>query len=203
MIKLYDFPLSGHAHRARLMLSLLGLQYENIVVDLANGEQKSDEFKALNIFGQVPVLVDGDLVIRDSTAIITYLARQYGPEWYPSDAVSTAHIQEWLATATKDIVTGPGAARLVTVFGAQLDHAVLIRQSHELLARIETHLAQRQWLALDRATVADVSAYSYIAHAPEGHVSLEAYPNVRRWLRNVEDLPGFVAMPATEVEAAA
>jgi glutathione S-transferase len=203
MIKLYDFPLSGHGHRARLMLSLLDLEYENITVDLTKGEQREDSFKALNPFGQVPVLVDGDLVIRDSAAIITYLARKYGPEWYPADSISTAHIQQWLATATKDIVTGPGAARLVTVFGAALDHEALIKQSHALLTKIEAHLVDRQWLALDRPTVADVAAYAYIAHAPEGRVTLQAYPNVRRWLRNVEQLPNFIHMPKTDVDAAA
>ena len=157
----------------------------------------------VNPFGQIPVLVDDQLVIRDSAAIITYLARKYAPEWYPVDPESTAHIQQWLATSTKEIVSGPGAARLVTVFGAALEHATLIRESHELLKKIELHLVDRQWLALDRASVADIAAYSYIAHAPEGHVSLEAYPNVRRWLDNIEQLPNFIDMPTPDVEQAA
>ncbi len=203
MIKLYDFPLSGHAHRARLMLALLGIDYELIHVDLAQGEHKRDAFLSLNPFGVVPVLVDGDLVVRESTAILVYLARAYAPEWYPSDPTGQAEVQAWLATATRDIPAGPGAARLVTVFDAPLDHAALIAQSHELLAAIDSHLARRQWLALERPTVADVAAYSYIAHAPEGHVALDGYPHVRRWLANVEALRGFVAMPKTDVAAAA
>jgi glutathione S-transferase len=203
MIKLYDFPLSGHAHRVRLMLSLLQLDYETIHVDLAKGEQKSADFRSLNPFGVVPVLVDGDVVLRESTAILVYLARAYGPQWYPIEPAAQAEVQAWLATATRDIPAGSGAARLVTVFNADLDHPALIEKSHALLELIDSHLAKRRWLALDRPTIADVAAYSYIAHAPEGHVSLEAYGNVRRWLAAVEALPGFVGMPETQVAAAA
>lgn len=203
MITLYDFPLSGHAHRVRLMLSLLQLDYERVHVDLAAGEQKHPDFLALNPFGVVPVLVDGDLVLRESTAILTYLARRYGNEWLPADPAGQAEVQAWLATANKEIATGPGAARLVTVFGADLDHAALVDRSHALLALVDAHLGGRDWLAVDRPTIADIAAYSYIAHAPEGHVELEAYGNIRRWLDNVEQLQGFVAMPKTDVARAA
>ena len=203
MITLYDFPLSGHAHRVRLMLSLLDLEHELIPVDLTKGEQNNDEFLQLNPFGVVPVLVDGPVVLRESTAILTYLARTYGPEWLPTEPAALAEVQAWLATATKDIVTGPGAARLVTVFNAPLDQAALIASSHKLLKIIDSHLGGRDWLALERPTIADVAAYSYIAHAPEGHVSLDEYANIRRWIAAVEQLPGFVGMPRTEVAAAA
>lgn len=143
MITLYDFPLSGHAHRVRLMLSLLNLDYERVEVDLPGGEQKSADFLALNPFGVVPVLVDDDAVLRESTAILTYLARKYGPQWLPIEPEALAEVQGWLATAAKDIATGPGAARLVTVFNAALDHASLIESSHKLLAVIDAQLAGR------------------------------------------------------------
>jgi glutathione S-transferase len=203
MIKLYDFPLSGHGHHARLLLSLLNVDYENIEVDLRSGAQKSPEFLKLNPFGQVPVLVDDDIVIRDSNAILVYLAAKYAPEWNPTDPVSAADIQAWLTTASKEITGGPGAARLVTIFGAPLDHAKLIEQSHVLLRQIDDHLATHKWLAIDRATIADISAYSYIARAPEGDVSLKDYPNVRAWLSRIEALPGFVAMPEAVAKKAA
>lgn len=203
MIKLYDFPLSGHGHRARLLLSLLGVDYQNINVDLTKGEQKTPEFLTLNPFGQVPVLVDGDVVIRDSNAILVYLAAKFAPEWNPTDAASAADIQAWLTTASKEIAGGPGAARLVTVFGAGFDHAKLIEQSHVLLKRIDAHLLDHKWLAVNRATIADVSAYSYIAQAPEGGVSLDGYANVRAWLARIEGLAGFVAMPAADIAKAA
>jgi glutathione S-transferase len=82
MMKLYHFPLSGHAHRARLFLSLLDLPHEVIDVDLANGEHKSPAFLAINPFGQVPVLEDDGVYISDSNAILVYLAKKSGrSEW--------------------------------------------------------------------------------------------------------------------------
>ncbi len=83
-MKLYTHPLSGHAHRASLFLSLIGADVEEIVVDLAAGEHKTPAFLQLNRFGQVPVLVDGDTVIADSNAILVYAARKHGrTDWLP------------------------------------------------------------------------------------------------------------------------
>jgi len=203
MIKLYSFPLSGHAHRAHLMLSLLKVEHETIEVNLAEGEQRSENFLKLNPFHHVPVLEDDGLVIRDSNAIIAYLARKYGEQWYPTDAISTAEIQEWLAVATKDIVAGPANARLVNVFGADMDSEALIANSHELFTIIEAHFADKSWFANGTKSIADVAMYTYIAHAPEGGVSLDAYPNIRAWLKRVEALDGFVAMQKTAVGLAA
>ena len=98
---------------------------------------------------------------------------------------------------------GPASARLVTVFGAGLDHAKAIETAHNLLSQLNDRLETRQWLATDNPTIADVANYAYIAHAPEGNVSLESYPNVRAWLDRIEQLPGFVAMQATAAGLAA
>lgn len=203
MITLYDFPLSGNAHKVRLLLSLLNIEYERKEVALAEGEQRSDAFLALNPFHHVPVLVDGDLVIRDSSAILTYIARKYAPEWAPSDARSSARIQEWLAVATKEVSEGPGAARLVNVFGAQLDKDAAVTKSHELLHILNAHLSERKWVAIERISIADIALYSYIAHAPEGDVSLDDYLHVKRWLAAIESQPAFVSMPKSAVGLAA
>jgi len=195
MIKLHDFPLSGHAHRVRLMLSLLDLDYERIEVGLAKGEQHSEAYLKLNPFHLVPVLEHEGLVIRDSNAIITYLAKKYAKEWYPDDAVSSAKIHEWLSIATKELSEGPGAARLVNVFGAGLDHQAVIDKSHELFTIMNQHLSTNEWFALDQISVADIALYTYTAHAPEGDVSLENYPHIRVWITKIEALKGFVGMP--------
>lgn len=118
-MKLYHFPLSGHAHRARLFLGLLGVEHELVHVDLANGAQKKPEFLALNPLGQVPVLDDNGTVIADSNAILVYLARKLDrQDWMPLGAQAEAEIQKWLSIAAGPIAFGPAAARLVTVFKA-------------------------------------------------------------------------------------
>ncbi|MGY4661091.1 glutathione S-transferase [Pseudomonas chlororaphis] len=199
-IKLYNFPRSGHAHRVELMLSLLGLPFESIIVDLAKGEHKQAEFLALNAFGQVPVIDDQGVVLADSNAILVYLAQKYGQgRWLPSDPIGAARVQRWLSVAAGPIAFGPAVARLITVFGAQRNAEEAIDRSHALLKVVEQELTASPYLAGSEPTIADIAGYSYIAHAPEGNVSLADYPQVRAWLARIEALPGFVGMPRTAV----
>lgn len=196
-IRLHAMRFSGHAHRAKLFLSLLGLPFETIEVDLRAGQHKGPEFLALNPFGQVPVIEDGETVLYDSNAILVYLAKRYGdPSWLPEDPVGAARVTQWLSLAAGPIAYGPCAARLVKLFGYDLDHDVAVRTAIKLFGVIESEFAKRPFAAGTHPTIADVAAYTYIAHAPEGGISLDPYPNVRAWLARVEALPGFVAMPA-------
>ncbi len=198
-IRLYRHPLSGHAHRVELFLSLLGCRFETIDVDLVGGAHKSPEFLARNPFGQVPVIEDGDLTIADSNAILVYLASRYDTSgrWLPRDPVPAAHVQQWLSVAAGQLASGPAAARLVSLFGAKLDHDRAKTIATGLYGVLDRHLAGRRFLVGDKPTIADIAIYSYTAHAPEGGVSLEPYREVRAWLARVESLPGFVAMAAS------
>lgn len=202
-IRIHRHALSGHSHRVQLFASLAGIDYELVDVDLVAGEHKKEPFLSLNPFGQVPVIEDGETAIADSNAILVYLARKYAPDWLPTDPVQEAEVQKFLSLAAGEIANGPAAARLVTVFGAQLntEHAMVVAKI--AFDRLEQHLEGRQWLVGDRPTIADVAIYSYTAHAPEGNVSLEVYPNIRGLLGRIEALPGFVGMQATPVGLAA
>ncbi|HSI50531.1 MAG TPA: glutathione S-transferase [Ideonella sp.] len=197
-IKLYTFSLSGHAHRVQLALSLLNQPVELIEMDLLGGQHKRPEFLALNPFGQVPVIDDNGLVLADSNAILVYLARRYGnADWLPTDAAGEAAVQRWLSVAAGLVAFGPAAARLVTVFGAGFRPEEVIARAHGLLKVMDAELAGRPFLIGARPSIADIANYSYIAHAPEGNVSLADYPNVRAWLARIEALPGFVPMAVT------
>ncbi|BCF94590.1 MULTISPECIES: glutathione S-transferase [Paraburkholderia] len=203
-MKLYYHPLSGHSHRARLFLSLLGIEHQPIQVDLAAAEHKSAEFLKLNRFGQVPVLVDGDTTISDSNAILVYVARKFGKtDWLPQTPALEAAVQRWLSVAAGEIAFGPAAARLITVFGAKYNAEELIARAHRILKLIDEELAGREFIAQAHPTIADVALYSYIARAPEGNVDLSFYPNVNAWLRRIEALPGFVEFQKTPVGLAA
>lgn len=197
-IKLYRHPLSGHSHRVELMLSLLGLPTELVFVDLMKGAHKTPEFLAINSFGQVPVIDDNGTVLADSNGILVYLAAKYGDgQWLPSDPVEQANVQRWLSVAAGQINSGPATARLITVFGAGYDAQEAISRSHALLKVLEQHLGQSPFLVGDKPTIADVSAYTYVSHAPEGNVDLTEYPQVRAWLSRIEALPKFVGMQRT------
>lgn len=200
-IKLYGFPLSGHSHRVELMLSLLGLPSEFILVDLKQGAHKTPEFLAtLNSFGQVPAIDDNGTILADSNAILVYLANRYGDgQWLPSDPVGQARVQRWLSAAAGQLHAGPASTRLAVVFGADVDTVTAISRSHALLALVEQQLSQSRFLAGEQPSIADIAFYTYVAHAPEGNVSLADYPQVRAWLASIEALPGFVGMPRTAV----
>jgi len=200
-MKLYGIPLSGHTHRVALFLNLLQLPHEYVPVDLANGEHKQAAFLAKNAFGEIPVLEDGDVTLADSNAILVYLAARYDVSglWLPRDAVAAAQVQRWLSIAAGKIAGGPATARLVNVFGAQRNLAAAQAMATQLFGVMEQELQQRSWLAGEHPTIADVACYSYIAHAPEGGISLKPYPKLRAWLDAIRALPGFVAMPVTPV----
>lgn len=195
--RLYLSKLSGHSHKVRLFLSLLGLDVETIELDMRGGEHKRAPFLALNPLGQVPVLVDGDVTLADSQAILVYLARRYAADsWWPQAPVPMAHITRWLSIAANEIQHGPATARLIHVLGAKFDAELARRRSAHILAYMEAHLVSRPWLVGEQPTIADVACYPYIALAPEGQIELQPYPHVTRWLARLESMPGFVPMYA-------
>ncbi|WP_028450179.1 glutathione S-transferase family protein [Chitinibacter tainanensis] len=206
MIQLYEFALSGNCHKVRLMLALLGIPYQSIAVNGAVREHKSPEFLAKNPLGQVPVLVDGDVVLRDSQAILVYLARQYGAEqadfWLPNDPVGQAQVQAWLATAANEVTRGPNALRLLHKWGRTVAVAEAETLTAQLMAVLESTLSQQPWLAAPHITIADIALYPYIALSPEGQVPLAQYPAVCQWLARIEALPGYVVMPGIAQQVA-
>jgi glutathione S-transferase len=199
-IRLYRSALSGHAHRVQLFLSLLSLPFEMIDVDLRSGQNKLPEYLAMNPFGHVPVIDDDGVVVYDSNAILVYLARTYGDErWMPADALGQAKVQQWFSLAAGPIFDGPCSARLATLFGAPIDLERARAVARKLFATLEKEFTAREFALGGHATVADVAAYTYIAHAPEGGIDLGPYPALRAWLTRVEGLPGFVPMQRTAV----
>lgn len=199
-LKLYRAELSGHCHRVQLFLELLHLPYTLIDVDLAGGAHKQPDFLAMNPFGQVPVLEDGETVLYDSNAILVYLASRYGDgNWLPTDPEQAARVQQWLSLAAGPIAYGPAAARLVNLLGAPLDHERAKRIADQMLRVLDAQLSHSAFAIGDRPTIADVAGYSYISKAPEGGISLEPYPAVRAWLRRIEALPGYLPFKETKV----
>lgn len=201
MLELHGHELSGNTYKVKLLLSLLGLEYKWIAVDLLKGAHKKPEFLALNPFGQVPVLVDGEVVLADAQGILVYLARQYGgEEWLPLEALPLAQVMRWLSAATGEVRQGPESARLYYLFNAKTINIDRAHQKAEfILGQLDRHLSEnRDWLECDRPTIADIAIFPYIALAPDGKISLDPYPYVRAWIDRVKTLPGFVGMPGIE-----
>jgi glutathione S-transferase len=196
MLTLYEFPMSGNCHKVRLLLSLLGLQYSSIVLDRESQEQKSPDFILKNPFGQVPVLQDDELVIRDSQAILVYLAKRYGDaNWLPDDAAELAQVMGWLSTAANEVTRGPNALRLLHKFGRVINESEAQQITNSLLTLMQMRLSQHDWLALEHISIADIAMYPYIALAGEGGMQVDDYPSVTDWLSRIQALSGYVGMP--------
>jgi glutathione S-transferase len=204
VIKLYDYALSGNCYKARLLMRMLRLDYETRQVDFyPDREHKSDWFLKLNPLGQLPVLEDGGLILRDAQAILVYLASKYDPtgKWYPrDDPASLGHITMWLAFA--DAITATAsAARLHDAFFYDLDVEACRIAAHRLFSVLDEHL----WFAAQQGqdwicsrgypTIADIACFPYVILSEEGGISRQHYPAIRRWTDRVKRLPSFITMP--------
>ncbi|NHC35160.1 glutathione S-transferase family protein [Scytonema millei] len=196
MIQLYDFVLSGNCHKVRLLLSMLNLDYESVPVNLKAGEHKTERFLQLNPCGQVPVLMDGDVILRDSQAILVYLARRYGGEdWLHLEPEAIAKIMQWLSFAANEIANSLAAARRYFIFQGQLDIDLTQQKAHQVLQILDRHLTNNQWLECSHPTIADLACFPYVGLAADAKVALDNYPHVITWCDRVKQLPGYVSMP--------
>jgi glutathione S-transferase len=159
VLHLYPSPSSRDMHKVHNLLSLLDVRHQTVTVRRSSAEQC-----------QGPVLVDGELSVSGSCAILVYLGRKYGRgRWLPVDAGGEALVQQWLSSSSKEMTC-------------------------ELLARYDQHLERRVYLVGKRPTIADISSYTDIRLAPGGRVDPLGCRSVRDWLARVEQLPGFVSI---------
>ncbi len=194
-MRLYDNPLSGNCYKVRLFLSLIGKEYDPLFVDAMGGETKQRDFLTVSPRGLIPVLDDEGEIIADSMAILVYLARRFAPQWLPDEPLATARVMEWFAIAADELQLGAARARRIRKLGAPGDLAAAQYRATEGLALIEERLQSSPWLAMGRATLADIACYPYVALAPEGGIDLKAYPAIRKWIGRIGELPGYVPMP--------
>lgn len=202
-IQLYGTPLSGHCHRVVLLLNMLNLPFE--AKEAPASVRQTAEFQRLSRMAQIPVLVDGELVLTDSNAILVYLAKRYAPgsHWLPEDAVQAAQVQQWLSKAAGEIRYGVASARMVVQFKAPEDYAASLAVAGRFLPHLEQHLSRHDFLATGQITIADLACCSYVRTAPEGGISLEPYPAIRQWLARIAALPGYQPQPELPLPAGA
>ncbi len=204
MIKLYDYELSGNCYKLRLLMSFLGIEFETEKIDFYPGLQhKSDEFLKLNPLGQLPVIDDDGLVLRDAQAILVYLASKYdgSGKWYPTgDPALLGQVSQWLAFAD-GITSTASAARLHdSLLYRHLDIDAARAGAHNLFRILDEHLYfaeldGQDWICPgDHPTIADIACFPYIMLSEDGGISRMDYPAIRRWCDRFKRMPGFVVM---------
>lgn len=196
MIQLHDYELSGSCHKVRMLLGFLQLPYEKLPVDFVSRQHKAPEYLALNPFGELPILQDGAVLLRDAQAILVYLASRYDPErlWYPEEPQAQGRVQQWLSTGGGEIMNA-SAARLVKGLNYPLDLDRLHAGAHRAFAIVDAHLKGKEFLELGRPTIADLACFPYAALAWEGGIDISAYRNMIEWIGRVKKLPHFTGMP--------
>lgn len=195
-MKLFHYQFSGHSHRVRLMLSLLGAEYEPVALDLRRNEHKTPAYLELNPLGEVPTLVDEDSIVTDSTAALVYLAKKFrAAGWLPEDPLGAAVVQRWLSVASGELYRGPFTARAIKLLGFDASHETARVTADRLFMSMQAQLAKRDWLAAGNPTIADVAMYSYVRVADEGDLDIAPFTAIGGWLERVESLAGFEPMP--------
>ncbi len=200
MLKLYDHPLSGNGHKVRLFASILGLPLQSVFIDVLGGAQHTADFGAINPLRKIPVLIDGDVIIHDSQAILVYLARRYGEAWFPHEAVDMAKIAQWLSFAANEIGNSLQPARMIVRLGEEVDIelAVAQKRGRRVLEILNGHLANRDWLECERATIADLACFPYVGLSREGGLILHDYLHILTWTTRIMSMPGYIPMPGLE-----
>lgn len=196
MIRLHGTMGSVNAYKVRILLSILKLDWELVEIDMVGGEHKREPYLSLNRFGQMPAMEDGDFVVADSHACLVYLARKYDGSgtWLPSDAEGEAKVAEWLSKSANEIHQGPWMARAKVRRPDAIklsDEEIHARCDH-ILGLMEGHLAGRDWLALDHATIADISCFAPIHFLPESGYPTDKWSAVTAWLGRVRAIPGAI-----------
>jgi len=203
VITLYDYQPSGNCYKVRLLLAVLGLEYKTVPIDFHPSRQhKSPEFLRINPLGQIPVLDDDDLRLRDAQAILVYLAARYDPhrQWYPQEPQAMGRIAMWLAFADSITATA-SAARLHDAFFHDYDIHKCRAGAHRLFRILDEHLwfaedDGQPWIAtIAHPSIADIACFPYVMLSEEGGISREDYPAIRRWTDRVKSIPAFVEMP--------
>ncbi|HEX6999879.1 MAG TPA: glutathione S-transferase family protein [Gammaproteobacteria bacterium] len=193
MIRLYATMASINGYKVRILLSMLELPYELVELDMYGGEHKREPFLSLNPFGQMPALTDGDYVIADSHACLVYLARKYDASnrWLPVDAEREAKVAEWLSKSANEVHQGPWMkrAKIRRPDAIKLSDEEIDARCDHILRIMDAHLAKREWLALEHATIADISCFGPISMLDVSGYDTRRWPNVTRWMERIRALP--------------
>jgi glutathione S-transferase len=198
-MQLYHFP-SPNPQKVTFALKELGLDCELVPIDLAKGEQKAPAFSAVNPFGRVPVLVDGDLTLSESHAIVAYLGEMTGRLW-PASAAGRAEALKWLFFLSQHIMPAAGEVALrirAKVLGIPADEAVIARGEQALpgpIRIVEGRLATSKWLLGSEFSLVDCAYCPILNVIEKAGFSIAGFPKVGAYLDALRASPAWQETP--------
>jgi glutathione S-transferase len=199
MYTLYSMQRSGNCYKVRLALAQLGVPYRRVEIDILKGESRTPAFLAMNPSGRVPLLeVAPGRHLPESNAILWYIAG--GTPLAPEDRIDRAEALQWMFFEQHSLEPNLGQAWFwLTLIrgGRELQHHAIedwMEKGYQALGVMEKHLADREFFAAGRYTIADIALYAYTHIAHECDYDLSPFPAVRAWLSRVTKQQDYVAM---------
>lgn len=194
-IKLYCFGESGNAYKAALALELSGLDWEPAYVDFFGGETRSDAFRKLNPMGEVPVLVDGDTTLTQSGVMQMYVTEKTG-RFGGTTPQEAREVMRWMLWDNHKLSGQAGMTRFLMNFlpEAKRPEGVIPFLQGRLKAAygvLDTHLEGRDWIVGQDLTHADLCCCGYLFYPEPFGFTRADWPNIDRWLSNIQGLPGW------------
>jgi glutathione S-transferase len=198
MLVLYDNPVSGNCHKVRLILGMLGIEYERRELSVIDYSERLEVLGGLSPTLNVPtVVLDDGRPLAESNAILWYFADR--TEYLPEDPYERAQVLQWMFF--EQYKHEPGVAVVRFWDSIAPDHltpppGLKAKRADGLVAlkAMERHLREREFFVGEALTIADVTLFAYTHVAHEAGFDLEPLPAVRAWLARVEAHPGIVPM---------
>jgi glutathione S-transferase len=197
---LYNSPISGNCYKVRLLLAHLGIEYEKRDVDVVDRSDPRDFLADLNPVRRAPTLVlDDGRPLAESNAILWYFGE--GSRFVPDDRYARAKVLQWLFFEQYEHEPAIAVARFLMTYSGKPElwesqRDPLTKRGIKALRALEGGLGDREWLAADAMTIADIGLYAYTHVADEGGFSLDEYPAIRAWLDRVRSQPGHLPIDA-------
>ncbi len=208
-LKLHCFGESGNSYKAALALELSGLDWEPVFVDFFNGESRTQAYRSLNPMGEAPLLIDGDACISQSGAIQQYITDKTGKHGGVGD--EKYDVLRWVLWDNHKLSSMCGITRFLMNFLPQDKRPAEVIAFNQgrlkaAYAVLEAHLAGRDWIVGATVTNADLSCCGYLYYPEPFGFERAEWPNIDRWLSNLQDLPGWKApydlMPGSPADRA-
>ena len=190
MIKIYYHPISFPSLSPVFAAEAMGIDYEKEVVDLQKGANKTPEYLAINPYGRVPAMSDGDYNMAESASIMRYMARKSGSDFYPDDIQAQGEIDQWMDFVNHHIRSAVARVQfnrmVAPLVGAEVDEASIqtgLKFLEGNLPVVENRLSEQDFLCGDKMTLADISLVAALEPENTARLDLSPYPKLSAWLK--------------------
>ena len=193
-IKLYCFGESGNAYKAALALQLSGLDWEPVYVDFFGGASRTPEFRAQNVMGEAPVMVDGDITLTQSGVIQQYVTDKTGR--FGGAPEDKYEVLRWVLWDNHKLSSQAGMTRFLMNFLPEKHRdpnviAFMQGRLKSAYATLNTHLEGRDWIVGDGLTNADLSCCGYLYYPEPFGFDRADWPHIDAWLTRLSETPGW------------